>query len=148
MSQAHEKSKEQKEKDHKEDKEREHHKEKEHHKDHKDHKDKEHKDQKDHKEKEHKDHKDKEHKEHHKEKEKEHHEKHDHEKEHEGHGSGDPGGAEAHAVSLGSGETPMVHFIGTELRPDLAHSTLRREPDLASDEETGGSDAAQRGDLV
>lgn len=86
-------------------------------KDHKDHKDKEHKDQKDHKDKEHKDHK-------------EHPEKHDHEKQHEGHGGGGSGVTGAHAVSLGSGGTPLMHFIGTELRPDLVHTTLRREPDL------------------
>jgi LysM repeat protein len=92
-------------------------------KDHKDHKDKEHKDQKDHKDKEHKDHKE--------HPEKHDHEKHGHEKQHEGHGSGGSGETGAHAVSLGSGGTPLIHFIGAELRPDLAHTTLRREPDLA-----------------
>ena len=100
------------------------------HKDHKDFKEKEHKDHKDHKDKDHKDHKDKDHREKHdKEREK-------HDKEHEGHGGG---GAGVHPVGLGPGMTPLVHFIGTELRPDLVQSTLRREPDLSGQ---GGEPAA------
>jgi spore coat assembly protein SafA len=107
-------------------------------KDHKDHKDKEHKDQKDHKDKEHKDHK-------------EHPEKHDHEKQHEGHGGSGSGVTGAHAVSLGSGGTPSMHFIGAELRPDLVHTTLGREPDLSGGAEgmagqSGGTAAAKAGD--
>jgi LysM repeat protein len=126
-----------KDKDHK-DKEKDH-KDKEH----KDHKDKEHKDQKDHKDKEHKDHK-----EHHHEKHD--HEKRDHEKQHEGHGGG---GSGAQAVGLGSGGGPSVHFIGAELRPDLVHTTLRREPDLAGGAEGtaghgGGAVAADHGDPI
>ena len=36
-----------------------------------------------------------------------------------------------HPVGLGPGVTPLVHFIGTELRPDVVQSALRREPDLS-----------------
>ena len=115
-------------------------------KDQKEHKDKEHKDQKDHKDKEHKDHKDKEHFH-----EKHDHEKHDHEKQHEGHGGGGSGVTGAQAVSLGSGGTPLMHFIGAELRPDLVRTTLRREPDLAGDAQgmagqSGATAAAEAGD--
>src|SRR5437763_11132543 len=115
-------------------------------KDQKEHKDKEHKDQKDHKDKEHKDHKDKEHFH-----EKHDHEKHDHEKQHEGHGGGGSGVTGAQAVSLGSGGTPLMHFIGAEVRPDLVHTTLRREPELAGDAQgmaaqSGATAAAEAGD--
>jgi spore coat assembly protein SafA len=120
-------------------------------KDHKDFKDKEHKDHKDHKEKEHKehkDHKDKEHEKHHKDHEKHHK---DHEKEHEGHGGGGSGGSGVHTVGLGPGVTPLAHFIGSELRPDLVQSTLRQEPDLSGRcgepavSHDGGSDAVDGG---
>jgi hypothetical protein len=131
------------EKDHKE-----HGKEKEHHKDHKDFKEKEHKDHKDFKEKEHKDHKDHKEKEHHGKE----HEKHQHEKEHEGHGGGRSGVAGVQTVGLGQGVTPLVHFIGSELRPDLVQGTLRREPDLSGGGEAtggqGGLEAADHGDVV
>jgi LysM repeat protein len=101
-------------------------------KEHKDFKEKEHKDRKDFKEKEHKDHKD--------HKDKDHHEK--HEKEREGHGGGGSGEAGVHPVGLGPGVTPLVHFIGTELRPDVVQSALRREPDLSG---RGGEPAAGQG---
>jgi hypothetical protein len=50
--------------------------------------------------------------------------------------------------------TPLVHFIGTELRPDVVQSALRREPDLSgrggepAAGQGGGSDPADRSDLV
>jgi hypothetical protein len=50
--------------------------------------------------------------------------------------------------------TPLAHFIGSELRPDLVQSTLRQEADASGrgGEQTvsqgGGSDPADRGDLV
>jgi hypothetical protein len=40
--------------------------------------------------------------------------------------------------------SPLVHFIGTELRPDLVQSALRREPDPRS----GDSESAEHGKLI
>jgi hypothetical protein len=48
--------------------------------------------------------------------------------------------------------TPLVHFIGEELRPDLVQGALRDEPDVRGGGEQaagqGGAEAAGRGDLV